>query len=27
MTCTTDPIISFIMSFRFNGRQFIDTRP
>jgi hypothetical protein len=27
MTCTTDPIISFIMSFPFNGRQFIDTRP
>lgn len=27
MTCTTDPIISFIMSFPFNGRQFINTRP
>lgn len=27
MTCTTDPTISFIMSFPFNGRQFIDTRP
>lgn len=27
MTCTTDPIISFIMSFPFNGRVFINTRP
>ena len=26
MTCTTDPIISFIMSFPFNGREFIKTR-
>ena len=26
-TCDTDPIISFIMSFPFNGRQFINTRP
>ena len=25
-TCDTDPIISFIMSFPFNGREFIKTR-